>query len=325
MGRILTTEANDLPDIHPSNDQVVCTLYEGDFHLGVATLINSIVQGGFKGLFWVGHRGVLPPWVEQLSRLENGLFRVGDATLGFETIKSSRHFGQYKPQFMRSIIDRGIARGYLWYSDPDITVRCPWSFVERWIRFGVCVCQDTHTTMMASNHPIRREWITLAHNAGWGEPIHRRERYFNSGYVGLAIEHSAFLDVWIDSVLLANSAGVQQDQFQKGARSQTFYTVDQDTLNIASMYAQVPFTTIGPEGMGWVPGGFTMYHSVGHLKPWRKKFLRAALHGNPPSNGDKHFLQCAAGPIHPYTPWQLKRRRWQAKLAALIGRFYRRN
>ena len=56
------------------------------------------------------------------------------------------------------------------------------------------------------------------------------------------------------------------------------------------MYADVPFSTIGPEGMGFIGGGFTMYHSVGPAKAWRKKFLRSTLEGLPPSNGDKHFL-----------------------------------
>ncbi len=55
------------PTISSPFDQVVCTLYEGDYHKGVAVLINTIVNGGFTGLFWVGYRGDLPPWVTQLQ------------------------------------------------------------------------------------------------------------------------------------------------------------------------------------------------------------------------------------------------------------------
>jgi hypothetical protein len=309
----------------PCHEQVICTLYEGDFQAGVATLINSLVHSGFKGLFRVGHRGKLPSWAASLPVRQDGLFQVGDAALSFETIKSNRHFGQYKPEFMRSLIDRGIARRHLWYFDPDITVRCAWNFYERWVRHGVCICQDINGGTMASNHPIRAEWIALATDGDWGEPLRRPERYFNSGFVGMAIEQKAFLDTWIRAIRLANSAGVTLDQFQKGNRSQTFYTVDQDALNITSMYAPVPFSIIGPEGMGWVNGGFTMYHSVGVQKPWRKSFLGALAKGNPPSNADKHFLQCADGPIRPYSAGRLAWLRWQALLATLIGRLYHRN
>jgi hypothetical protein len=95
-------------------------------------------------------------------------------------------------------------------------------------------------------------------------------------------------------------------------------------MNITTMYAQVPLTAIGPEGMGFIAGGFTMYHTVGSKKPWRKNFLRSALKGTPPSGGDKHFLQCADGPLHPYTPGQLGKMRRSIQWAALIGRFFRR-
>jgi hypothetical protein len=110
----------------------------------------------------------------------------------------------------------------------------------------------------------------------------------------------------------------------KGSREDTFYASDQYTLNLAATYAEEPLSPIGPEGMGFVPRGLTLYHSVGTPKPWRKAFVPSALQGNPPSNGEKHYLACAGGPIRIYTPGQLRQlRRWTA-LASLIGRFYRR-
>jgi hypothetical protein len=96
-------------------------------------------------------------------------------------------------------------------------------------------------------------------------------------------------------------------------------------MNIAAMYANAPLSTIGPEGMGWINGGFTMYHTVGGKKPWRKKFVQSALSGDPPWNGDKHFLECAGGPIQPFSDRKLKSLRRQALLATLIGRFYSRH
>lgn len=312
------------PNLPPPCDQVVCTLYEGDFHFGVAALVNSLVASGYSGLIWVGNRGGLPSWTKPLPQREDGLFQVGKVLLGFETIESGRHFGQFKPEFISSIIDRGIARRHIWYFDPDITLRCEWSFLERWVRHGVSICQEYTMGSMAPNHPLRCEWIELARNAGWGEPWRLQDRYYNSGFVGMHIEHREYLETWKAAVRLANAAGVEQDQFQKGTRAQTFYTVDQDAMNITTMYTKVPLTTIGPEGMGWISGGFTMYHTLGPLKPWRKKFLPSALNGDPPGPGDKHFLECVGGPIQPYSPGKLRRLRRAARWAALIGRFIRR-
>jgi hypothetical protein len=314
------------PSIAPSiaNDQVICSLFEGDFHVGVAVLINSVVRAGFKGLFWIGCRGALPSWTRPLKRRDDGLFEVGEALLGFETIEGSRHFGQFKPEFLSRTIDQGIARHFLWYFDPDITVRCAWSFFEMWVRHGVCICQETIMGTMPSRHPIRCEWMRMAREAGWGEPLREQERYYNSGFVGLDIANRRFLDRWKAAVRLANDNGVAPGQFQKGGRHQVFFTVDQDTLNIATMYADVPFSTIGPEGMGFISGGFTMYHSVGKAKAWRKKYLRSLLKGVPPSNGDKHFIACAGGPLRPYSAAAFRSLRLRAGIAAFLGRFYRR-
>jgi len=306
------------------NDEVVCTLYEGNYHLGVAVLINSILRGGFRGLFWIGYRGELPAWLDGLSRDSNGLYVVGDALLGFELLDSAIHFAHFKPLFMKSLFDRGVATHRLWYFDPDITVRCTWSFYQRWIKFGACICQEYTMGTMPSTHPIRCEWVELAEKAGWGEPVNQLERYFNSGFLGVEAHNSEILDTWAAANDLARNAGVDQSKFQTDSRSNTFLFADQDALNIAAMYTKVPLTVIGPEGMGWVTGGFTMYHSVGSPKPWRKKFLRSALAGNPPSNGDKHFFLMADGPLHPYSSGKLRWLRISLNISSLFGRFNRR-
>jgi hypothetical protein len=321
----MTTEHSTPPASTPiSHDEVICSLFEGDYHIGLAVLINSIARAGFTGLFWIGYRGSLPPWTGQLVRRADGVFEVGSALLHFQLVDTERHFSQLKPDFMARLFSEGIAPKYLWYFDPDITVRCDWGFYQRWIGNGVCLCQENNMGTMSSDHPLRCEWIELARAANWGEPVQVQERYYNSGFVALPIEHREFLQVWSSAAQLANAAGVDQDSFLTQSRASTFYTVDQDTMNIAAMYSDVPLSTVGPEGMGWVAGGFTMYHSIGKLKPWRKKFLRAALMGDPPSNGDKHFLRSADGPIHPFTPGKLKSIRFASRVASLLGRFNRR-
>jgi hypothetical protein len=305
------------------HEQVICSLFERDFHFGLAALINSLINGGFSGLFWIGCRGELPPWTNQLTRREDGLFQVGDALLGFETVSDHRHFGQYKPEFLSSVIERGIARKYIWYIDPDITVRCDWEFFERWVRYGVCLCQDCALTTMSSRHPFRCEWSDLARAAGWGEPVRQQERYYNSGFVGMDIVHRGFLQTWKGALGLANRNGVDPTHFQKRKRSQLFATIDQDSLNISTMYSEVPLTTVGPEEMGFAYGGFAMFHSTGPAKPWRKKFLVNALRGRGPGSADRHFIASVAGPIRPYSSAEMAWLRTSWAAAGVIKRFYR--
>ncbi len=143
---------------------------------------------------------------------------------------------------------------------------------------------------MPANHPVRCEWMEIVRDHGWGEVAHQQERYYNGSFVGLDIQHRTFVETWKAAMRVATSAGVDENHLQHGTRADAFFSTDQDALNLAAMYSPTPQTTIGPEGMGWIPGGFTMYHSVGGKKPWRKKFLLSAFFGDAPWNGDKHFL-----------------------------------
>jgi hypothetical protein len=308
----------------PTHDQVVCTLFEKDFHYGVAALLNSIVKGGFRGLIWAGYRGELPAWTRKLPKLPNGLFDLGGASLAFEQIATGIHFTQYKAEFLKTLLHKGVAKKYLWYFDPDITVRCSWAFFEQWVQCGVSLCQDITCGTMPSRHPVRYAWIDLVRSAGWGSPVTEQERYYNGGFIGLGVKGESFLTTWQEALDLAYANGIQPAVLREASREQMFHFPDQDALNIAAMYSDVPLSPIGPEGMGFIPGGFTMYHSVGLAKPWRKKFLRAALSGIPPTNGDKHYLESCDGPICAYTPSRLRRLRLQASIAAAMGRFYRR-
>jgi hypothetical protein len=305
------------------HDEVVCSLFEGHYHVGFAVLLNSLLRAGFSGLVWAGHRGEIPPWTSQLKELEPGLFELQNgARLKFEQLTSSLHFTNYKPNFMLDLIQRGIASKHLWYFDPDITVRCSWKFYQRWVGFGVSLVSDHMNGAMPPRHPLRCMWVEAAQQAGFGDPVSPQTRYFNGGFVALDVQHASFLERWRAFMEMVAHLGTDLGGFMKGSRENPFYASDQDVLNLTVMYGDEPVSAIGPEGMGFVPGGFTMYHSIGTPKPWEKRFVRLALEAKPPINADKHFLQCADGPIHPLESAKLKSMRMAIKIGSMIGRFY---
>jgi hypothetical protein len=59
----------------------------------------------------------------------------------------------------------------------------------------------------------------------------------------------------------------------------TWQATDQDLLNIVAMTTDVPLTTLGPDGMDFVPGGYVMSHAVNSPKPWGRSYLKVALTG----------------------------------------------
>jgi len=311
-----------------SHELMVCTLFEGDYHLGLAALVNSLIAHDFKGCIAVGYRGALPPWVDQLTRAQSvadaNQYQISDnVQIKFVTIDTAMHLANFKPFFMRRLLSEHPTCKYIWYFDPDIVVRCSWEFFVQWVKYGICLCEDVTNGTMPTNHPIRCRWIELATLWGLVNPV-KFSRYYNSGFVGLPASSAHFLEVWESVIDSAQSSGVSMTAFGIGTRMSPFYGVDQDAMNVAAMYAGLPLTTVGPEGMDLVPGGFTMYHAIGSPKPWRKNMLLSAIKGVPPSGSDKAFLANLVRPIRVYTTTRLAVKRLSCNAAALIGRFYRR-
>lgn len=309
----------------PSDATGICTLFEGNYHIGLAAFVNSLFGAGYAGRVWAGYRGALPPWLDQLERTADPRTYLveGKIQLIFCPLETDFHFTNYKPRFMLDLL-AGPARdcGYLWYFDPDIFVRCKWSFFAHWQECGIALCHETVRNVLPADSPLRHRWIQTAESIGLGNP-QALNYYFNGGMVGVSVAHASFLKTWKRILDHVHINGYDCRKFSVGGREMPFMQIDQDALNVAAMYSEHPLTTMGSEGMGLIPGGFTMFHAIGP-KPWRGSFLRRALAGMPPTESDKFFLTQVSAPIRVYSSTRLRARRVACLIAAFIGRFYKR-
>jgi len=304
----------------------ICTLFEGDYHFGVAALVNSLVRAGYMGTVWVGYRGALPPWLDQLKHLDvqGSEYMVTDQVrLVFLPLKTDTHFTNYKPEFMIDLLaNQASACDCLWYFDPDIFLRCGWSFFAKWQHYGIALCEDMLYHPLPENDLLRQQWIEIATGMGLGKP-RALIQHFNGGFVGVPTAYASFLHLWKRVLDQTAAMGYDLTGFLPGTREMPLHATDQDALNIATMYTEHPLSTLGPEAMGFINGGFTMYHAVVR-KPWRGLMVRSALAGVPPSSAAKFFFTQVSSPIRAYSPMRLRGKKLACAIAGFIGRFYAR-
>ncbi len=303
----------------------VCTLFENDYHYGVGALVNSLYRNGFRGIIWAGYRGELPFWAID-SQLGDNFheFPVADeCVIRFVKLQTSMHFANYKPTFMLSIwSDFSSEIDRLCYFDPDIVIKCRWTFYEEWLSRGIAMCEDGVYAHFPSDHPIRLSWKDYA--------IHKKYQckrdlnfYYNSGFIGISKEWKSALEIWRDLLEGLPEIGFDLYAFMPGDRSMAFYAIDQDVLNLMATVTEHPLSTIGPDGMDFAGGGYIMSHASG-IKPWRKRVLQEAINGKAPTLADKKYWQNVEYPIQLYTSLELFWKRLDLRLGAGIGRFIRR-
>ncbi len=103
-----------------------------------------------------------------------------------------------------------------------------------------------------------------------------------------------------------------------------FAKMDQDILNVALMASDVPLAMLGREAMGCWPYSGVMFHAMVFEKPWLRRYVRDALNGFPPDVAHQAFWRHTSGPIHSFTPSELRLKRMMYRLARWIGVFRRR-
>lgn len=313
---------------------IVCTLFEGHYHFGLAILANSLVRNGFTGDIYAGYRGKLPPWVSQVETTNGNetTYEIEGTTsaIRFRKLATDVHLTNYKPDFMLKLLDETDCSG-ICYFDPDIVVKCPWQYVDSWIRHGIALCEDVNSPLPAS-HPRRLAWREYFRSYG-RELEFQHNEYANGGFVGLTRKDKAFLEGWrdIQSEMADDLGGLDKSMFNlpqvdgfKAGPSYMFNKSDQDALNAAmAAYCDLQYCFSGRDAMDFTEGGYTFSHSLGREKPWVKNLLVSAMHGRPPSRTDKVFWDYATSPIPAYSASVANRRKLTVRFCSFIGRFYR--
>jgi hypothetical protein len=312
----------------------VCTLFEKQYHLGVAVLVNSLARAGFRGDVHIGFRGPLPPW-------SDGKVTPKDATtwemivtegprLFFRLIETDAHFTNFKPDFMLQVLAATDADAVL-YFDPDVVVNTTWKYLEEWLSCGVALCDDVNSPI-AENHPRRVGWRRFfqgAHDLRFRGP-----QYANGGVVGVARVHQKFLEIWMELLAAASAslggtdvAGISGGRTLNEAYgfADCFRQPDQDTLNAAiEACPDIPVSFLGKQAMGFDAGAPFLPHATGPRKPWTRHFIREALAGRAPARVDKCYWRFADGPIRPFSSVYLTVARGRVLVAAALGRLIRR-
>lgn len=305
---------------------VICTLFEGNYHFGLAALVNSLCAHGFCGVVYAGYKGPLPPWTD--GKIEgNGVGSIHHVSEGcsihFIPLDTPLHLNNFKPQFMLRLMNELCPEeDAFFYFDPDIVVRAQWSFFEQWVSHGIALCEDINH-YLPRYHPIRLAWKRYANDHGFTVK-QELEKFFNGGFIGLRREDQEFLVAWKKLFEVRAAEGVDLSRFDLSGFEYPYLYLDQDLMNLALMLVDSPVTAVGPDGMDFQPGGYVMSHSAGATKSWRKHFVLEALRGTAPSRTDKEYLQHTQSPIRIYTGPQLAARRIGVTVGAAIGRFYRR-
>lgn len=317
---------------------VVCTLFEGHYHFGVAVLANSLYARGFRGDLYAGYRGALPPWyglatdnVDDLGPGGKTLQLEENFRLHLVPLETDRHLTNFKPEFMLQIWD-GPAKDAMrmFYFDPDIVVVAPWVLFDEWVEYGLALCEDVNSPL-GENHPRREAWRKYYRKNGIALSF-KVATYVNGGYIGLTTENKTFLNLW---KLIQKYMGSAIGGLHRSALSNTmipeltgafapFGKTDQDALNATLEAWGGKLSIVGKDAMGLIPGDILLPHAIGHPKPWQWNPLKQSFYGRPPRRVDVEYWKHANGILQAHSEGLVKQRLVAMRIASLIGRFYRR-
>jgi hypothetical protein len=299
-----------------SSPVTVCTLWEADSYKGVGTLVNSLVLAGYRGRIWAGYRGKLPDW-GPLSEFAGGqtiLPVIDGVEVVFIKLDTSAPLTQYQPTFVLKVLSEldNDAEG-VYYFDPAIFTLARWDFFEKWLKFGLAVCEDCKY-QIHPNHPMVRAWqdsLSPVDNANWRPP----RAYLSNCLVGVQREWISFIRIW-QELMNANGEnhGLQQ-KYEPG------HNADWDALTIATGLSPVPISWVGNDGLGLGRGEWLTLYA--RSKPWKRRVIFELLtKGRRPDLADRLYWSMAAVPIPVENADHIVNQQRALRVAAALGRFY---
>lgn len=316
---------------------VICTLFEGHYHYGVAVLVNSLYNNGYRGTIYAGYKGALPKWANNLKTVPflNGsasLMQVADGLqIIFVPLTTDYHLTNYKPDFMIEVwTHHSEPASGIFYFDPDIVLVQEWKHLEDWIACGVAVAEDVNSPLQKF-HPRRCAWRKYFDSHGlhlqFKNPI-----YVNGGFLGVSIDNIDFLHLWkkIQETMALKIGGLNRSSFIKSDQLPAnvsgdfapFGKTDQDALNACIEAYPKLISYGGKEVMGFKNGLLIIPHALGHTKPWMISPFIEMLKGKKPRMVDKAFWNNSNSPISAYTQWNIKRKLVGIKFSSFLCRFY---
>ncbi|AWK06818.1 hypothetical protein HYN56_22325 [Flavobacterium crocinum] len=321
-------------------NSAVCTLFEGHYHYGVATLSNSLYKQGFLGSIYVGYRGKLPNWAlegkkQTIGKWENAivLYPVDGIELVFLPLSTTYSLTNYKPDFMLELWE-GPAKDAeaLFYFDPDIVVDDSWVCFEQWVNCGVALCEDINSPLQEF-HPRRQGWKNYFKNYNVNLEF-KNPTYVNGGFIGVLKKDISFLILWLNLQLFMGEAigGLENSIFYKQTYNTTilkldgfqiFDKSDQDALNATIEAYDGKVSYLGKEGMSFVSGKAIMFHALGENKPWNINYTLKSFDGRQPRLVDECYWNNTSYPIIAHSKRTVKAKRMIIKVTKLIGRFYK--
>lgn len=309
---------------------IVFTICQGNYDLGAAALLNSLSRHGFSGRFWCFFRDKLPTWHRQLTPLSAEsadservfCFRLGGSIeVHFPKFVEKGFPGQFKPALLERIINTNPKASYVAYFDPDIVVAANWAFYEKWMEFGIAVCEDLEERRHRTD-PRRFVWKEFCSRQAID--FHRElDVYLNSGFVGVSSSYFPFASEWRhwqETMMLSLS---EEDKLKTANRLDDFHRIDQESFNIALCCTSLPISIMCRAAMGFEPGDNIMFHACGKNKPWNGPFIPSALVGHPPSVAARMFTDYFQHPIRTFPPWEYRARRLDVMAARCLGRLFR--
>lgn len=320
-------------------NSVICTLFEGNYHYGVAAFANSLYTQGFRGELFAGYRGSLPFWTES-AIYDPDLNWPGSKTLEvaenfrihFLPLETNYHFTNYKPDFMLKLWE-GICKGaeHMFYFDPDIILIAPWHFIEEWAEGGIAVCEDLKSPL-EQYHPRRKGWRKYYKKYGIDLKF-KNSIYVNGGFIGLHHRNKNFLQKWqsLQEYMGDCIGGLNRSSITKSTKLpeefsfdySAFGATDQDALNATIEACDHEISYMRKEAMALGVGDpILMPHALGSPKPWDYTPLKKFIQGKPPRLVDKLYWDYVESPIRCYPSSKIKRMTYSLKVVSFLNRFY---